>query len=335
MNSYIAKLALLLYLISPLSYADDVKSLKGFTMGNSYKVTWREAAISADRMHQLSTEIDLKLAEINAAMSTWDKQSELSLINQSDKPELPISAELAYVVAEAKRLHQLTHGALDVTLAPLIQLWGFGVSGQITQAPSQTEIDAALERTGTANFNLNNTVLQRDISQLNIDLSSIAKGHGVDVIANLLEQHGITHYLVDIGGELKLKGEKYPGRPWQVGIDKPYAFSHGQMAVITPGNRAVATSGDYRRYFESNGQHFSHILDPNTGKPVNNNIVSVTVLADLCMTADGLATAFMVLPVIDSLQIANNNHIPLMIIKEEHGKLVTHYSNTFEKYINQ
>ncbi|WP_048908454.1 FAD:protein FMN transferase [Shewanella piezotolerans] len=304
-------------------------------MGNTFKVTWVEGNISADRMNELSVKIDSRLEEINKSMSTWDSSSELSIINNSEQlKNINLSSELGEVVAQAIVLNKSTEGALDITVAPLIQLWGFGVSGKIEKAPSDSEIAAVRALTGADKIAIENGKLQRSNKQVTLDLSAIAKGYAVDAIATLLEKNDIDNYLVDIGGELKLKGTKKNNRPWAVGIDKPFAYSTGQIAVISPKNMAVATSGDYRKYFESNGKHYSHIINPLSGRPVQHTVVSATVISETCMKSDGLATAFMILPISKSLEIANNNNLSIMIIEDKFGKLTTHYSNNFKQYLN-
>ncbi|WP_220736018.1 FAD:protein FMN transferase [Shewanella sp. c952] len=314
--------------------ANEIKTLKGFTMGNNFKVTWSEENITADRMNELSNRINNKLKHISQSMSTWNSNSELSKINSgSQLNNIELSPELAKVIDSSLKLNQLTEGALDITVAPLIQLWGFGVSGIIENAPSDSEIETVKKLTGAEKITIKDRKLQRYHKDVSIDLSAIAKGYAVDVIAAILEENNIENYIVDIGGELKLKGNK-SNKPWTVGIDKPFAYSSGQIEVIEPGNKGIATSGNYRKYFESNGKHYSHIINPITGKPVQHTVVSATVISDSCMKSDGLATAFMVLPVNKSLEIANNNNLSIMIIEDKFGKLTTHYSNSFKQYIN-
>ncbi|MCL1092706.1 FAD:protein FMN transferase [Shewanella kaireitica] len=304
-------------------------------MGNTFKVTWTEEKITADRMNKISIDISRKLKAINTSMSTWDANSELSIINKSSQlKNINLSPELASVIQQALVLNKLTEGALDITVAPLIQLWGFGVNGKIVKAPSDTQIAAIKALTGSDKIEVGNGKLQRFSEGVSIDLSSIAKGYAVDAIATLLENNDIKNYIVDIGGELKLKGNKQNNEPWSIGIDKPFAYSSGQIEVITPGDKGIATSGDYRKYFESNGKHYSHIINPTSGKPVQHTVVSATVISDSCMKSDGLATAFMVLPVSKSLEIANNNNLSIMIIEDKFGKLITHHSNNFKQYIN-
>ncbi|GIU22512.1 FAD:protein FMN transferase [Shewanella schlegeliana] len=300
-------------------------------MGNSYSVKWKEETISPNRMHLLSNKINARLEEINKAMSNWDKDSELSLLNNANGNQVAISQELEFVINEAIRINHITQGALDITVDPLISLWGFGESGQTYNVPTSTEITKTLKFVGVDKIDLEDGVLSRSSNKVTINLSSIAKGFAVDAIATILEESNITNYLVDIGGELRINGTNLKNKSWSIGIDKPFAYSSGQAEVITPKNSAVATSGNYRKYFESGGEHYSHIIDPKTGKPVKYKIVSATVITESCMTADGLATAFMVLPAKKSIAIANKHNIPVMLIEDKFGKLITHYSDSFKK----
>ncbi|MGS0725277.1 FAD:protein FMN transferase [Shewanella sp. 0m-11] len=325
---------LTLYLIANICIAEEVKILKGFTMGNSYSVKWKEKTILPNRMHLINNKINTRLEVINKAMSSWDKGSELSLLNNSKSNKVTISKELEFVINEAIRINHITQGALDITVDPLISLWGFGESGQTYNIPTAAKITKTLNFVGVDKIDLEDGVLSRSSNKVTINLSSIAKGFAVDAIANILEENNITNYLVDIGGELRINGTNLNNKSWSVGIDKPFAYSSGQTEVITPKNSAVATSGNYRKYFENGGKHYSHIINPKSGKPVEYKIVSATVITELCMTADGFATAFMVLPARKSLEIANKHNIPVMLIEDNFGKLITHYSESFKKHNN-
>ncbi|MEZ9139665.1 MULTISPECIES: FAD:protein FMN transferase [unclassified Shewanella] len=314
--------------------AQDMRTVHGQTMGNKYKVTWKEDKITAAKMANIRSQIEVRLETVNQSMSTWRQNSEISLINQAPKnTPIKISADFERVIIEAIRIAELTNNTLDVTVGPLVNLWGFGPDGRIQDLPSDQAIIDAKKSIGIQHIQLTNHSLTKSIDGLYIDLSSIAKGYGVDVIAEVMEQNNIHNYLVDIGGELRIKGLSLDNQEWTVGIDKPFAYSSGQMEIITPGNSAVATSGDYRKYFENNGQHFSHLIDPRSGRPVSHTVVSATVIEQYSMTADALATAFMVLSVQESLAIANEHQIPIMLIEDKFGKLITHHSESFKKYI--
>ncbi|WP_394129478.1 FAD:protein FMN transferase [Shewanella maritima] len=299
-------------------------------MGNDYIVTWVDKRNSTELNKQLKQKIDTALEELNQSMSVWREDSEISLINKAQKGTYPISEQMRLVLSESIRINQLTHGRFDITVTPLIDLWGFGPHSSKRQQPTQAQIEQAISRIGMEKFSLNNQLLIKKNSELSINLSAIAKGYGVDVIANTLKNNNIHNFIVDIGGEVTTSGNKL-GEPWVVAVEKPYAVGATSVIKLELNNLAIATSGDYRNYFTQNGQRFSHIIDPKTGYPANNNIVSTTVIADLCMTADALATAFMILPIKESLQLAEIEHIPLMIIEEQFGELMTYQSSAFKQ----
>ena len=339
MNSNILKTIIGLFLFSILVTqvnAQDMRAVHGKTMGNKYKVTWTEEKITPARMADIRAQIETRLEVVNQSMSTWREDSEISQINQTDKnTPITISDDLNRVVTEAISIAKLTDCTLDITVGPLVNLWGFGPDGKVIDPPSNKAIADAQKFIGIRHIQLKNNQLTKSIDGLKIDLSAIAKGFGVDVVAEVMEINGIKNYLVDIGGELRVKGLNAEQQAWKVGIDKPFAYSTGQMEIITPGDSAVATSGDYRKYFENNGHHYSHLIDPRSGRPVSHTVVSATVIAKYSMTADALATAFMVLSVEESLAIANAHNIPIMIIEDKFGELITHHSDNFKKYIKE
>ena len=221
---------------------------------------------------------------------------------------------------EAIRLNGLTLGALDVTVGPLVNLWGFGPEARPDVVPTDEELAARQANTGIHHLSVEGNKLSKDIPNLYVDLSTIAKGWGVDVVADYLQSEGIHNYMVEVGGEMRLKGINREGVPWRIAIEKPTVDERSIQEIIEPGDMAIATSGDYRNYFESNGVRYSHIINPHTGKPIHHKVVSVTVLDKSSMTADGLATGLMVLGEDKGMEIANENNIPVfMIVKTDDG----------------
>ncbi len=307
--------------------------LQGATMGTYYSVKYLlEEGIPTDT--KIQTEIDKRLELVNDQMSTYRKDSELSRFNQHSSTEpVPVSAATIKVIQEALRLHQLSDGALDITLGPLVNLWGFGPNGRADKKPSAEEIAKGRQMTGTEHLLLTDSALVKTNPALYVDLSSIAKGFGVDVIASYLQEIGIDNYLVDIGGELQLKGVNASGQPWRIAIEKPVDGQQSVQEIIAPENMAVATSGDYRNYFEENGLRYSHTIDPKTAKPITHRLVSVTVLDKSCMTADGLATAFMVMGTKKALALANAENIPAFFIEKNDDGFNEIASNAFKPYL--
>ncbi|WP_428033310.1 FAD:protein FMN transferase [Amphritea sp.] len=284
---------LLLTLLSGCSKQPQIVSHQGPTMGTSFTVKWVSADAAVDA--ELPAKIDQLLVDVNNSMSTYQKDSELSRINRMPAGEsVTLSAGLAEVLKKALEISHSSGGAFDVTVGPLVNLWGFGPDGRVIRAPADDEIEQLRQRVGYHYIKLSGKQLNRE-RKVYIDLSAIAKGYGVDKIAELLEDEGITAYLVEVGGELRARGNKPDGSHWKIAIEAPLAGERKVQRIIKVKDVGIATSGDYRNYFEENGIRFSHTIDPATGKPISHKLASVTVLATDCATADGLATAMMVL----------------------------------------
>lgn len=288
--------------------------LQGKTMGTTYnvKIVAKEGAYD---LTLLQADIDQALVEVNNQMSTYQKDSELSLFNASTGNEpVVISEGFRTVLTEAIRLGQMTGGLLDVTVGPIVNLWGFGPDYQPERIPSAAEQLAAREKVGLKHIQLAESGLSKAIPELYIDLSTIAKGWGVDVVADLLEQKGINAYLVEIGGEMRLKGFKANGTLWVIAVEKPISSERSVHQFVVPKDNAVATSGDYRNYIEVDGKRFSHIINPQTAKPIDHKLVSVTVIHPSSMTADGLSTAIMVMGPEKGLAFAQQHDLAVMMI---------------------
>ncbi|WP_394131245.1 FAD:protein FMN transferase [Shewanella maritima] len=334
-NRFVQAVVLLILLMSISACGEQTKlvSLSGNTMGTTYSIK----VVPSERLPQpqlLQAEIDLALEAVNNQMSTYRPNSELTRFNQLNPGQsLPISADTAYVINEAIRLYDVTDGALDVTLGPLINLWGFGEDSKPTKVPTQNKIDIAKTQMGMDGFSLHSGSLKKSHPALKINLSAIAKGFGVDKVANILNKYQVSGYLVEIGGELSVKGVKADGTPWRIAVEKPNSQGARIQQVIEPGTMAVATSGDYRNYFEENGERFSHLIDPRNGYPIKHNLASATVLHPSSMTADAYATAMMVLGTQASLDLAQKQDLPVMLIEKAEQGYEVFYSEAFKPYI--
>lgn len=314
--------------------------LHGKTMGTTYNISYYptssdmgKAAMSED-VHQ---QIKQRLLDVNQVASTYIPDSELSTFNQSqgDEPKV-LSPDLNVLVKESIYLAELTGGALDVTVGPLVNLWGFGPDKVPNKTPSPEQISDARARSGIEKLHLNEGKLSKDTPELYVDLSTIAKGFGVDEIAGVLEQNNIHNYLVEIGGEIRVKGTKAKAEPWRIAIEKPISDAQTVQRILQPGNNGVATSGDYRNFFEREGKRFSHIINPTTGEPINHRLVSVTVLHPSCMLADGLSTSFMVLGQEKAIALANKEGIAALFIEKlPDGKFKETFSDAMQGYINR
>ncbi|AGB81240.1 membrane-associated lipoprotein involved in thiamine biosynthesis [Serratia sp. FGI94] len=312
-------------------------NLDGKTMGTSYSIRY----LPGDDTPSASTiqaEIDKRLELVNDQMSTYRPDSELSRFNRSravDTP-FPVSAATAQVVSEALRINRVTDGALDVTVGPLVNLWGFGPEGRRSQVPDAAELAQRRAWTGIDKLAVQGNALVKHIPELYVDLSSIAKGYGVDVVVNYLQSQQVRNYMVDIGGEVRTRGLNGKEQPWRIAIERPVSGGEQRaQLVIQPGNMAIATSGDYRNYFEQDGVRYSHTIDPRSGRPVEHRLASITVISPTCMTADGLSTGLDVMGPERGMALANLLGIPVyMIVKTDDG-FEERYSEAFKPYMNK
>lgn len=277
-------------------------SLQGQTMGTVYAVRYFAPVEFEPSPEELQQAIDDRLALVNKRMSTYDPESELSRFNASESTDwFAVSVETASVVESALELADSSGGTYDPTVGPLVNLWGFGPGKRRDAPPSEEEIKAAKASTGYCKVDarLDPPALRKDDPGVYVDLSSIAKGHGVDAVAEVLDGLGCSQYLVEIGGEVRSKGTKPGGKPWRIGVEKAAgarsASGRPLQRVVELVDRSMATSGDYRNFFEYEGQRFSHTISPARGKPVSHDLATVTVTADRCRDADAVATALLVM----------------------------------------
>ncbi|WP_127346758.1 FAD:protein FMN transferase [Pseudidiomarina mangrovi] len=317
------------------THAPQQLAISGETMGTTYHVRY----VSANPRHnpeRVKEAVDAVLVQVNAQMSTYDPESELSRFNQRPQTTpVVISRALEQVVRRALEIAEESDGALDVTVGPLVNLWGFGPQARPEQVPSEAELSAIRQRVGYHMLQIDNHQMSKQVPELYVDLSTIAKGYGVDRVALVLEQLEIQNYLVEIGGEMRMKGSKPGDEPWRIAIEKPISTERSVQRVIELGDAAVATSGDYRNYYEHDGVRFSHIIDPHTGKPIQHNLVSVTVITDTCMDADAYATALTVMGPQRALEFAEQKQLAVLLITREVDGFKEHSSSAFAPYLSQ
>jgi thiamine biosynthesis lipoprotein len=274
-----------------------VISLFGRTMGTTYSIKYvppsQKGFVSTD---SIKSNVDELLQNLNQEMSTYRVDSDLSKINKSfDAGWISLPSRLFRVLKAAERVHKVSGGAFDMTVGPLINLWGFGPHGE-RKIPKEAVLSQIKKKVGhrLVELDLEAQRLKKE-NGVYIDLSAIAKGFGVDEVGRLLFSLGIKNYLVEIGGEIKTKGNKL-GLPWRLAIEAPSKEERMIKKIVEVKDIAVATSGNYRNYFKSKGKYFSHTIDPRTGRPVEHRLASVTVFyPDSCMLADAYATALMVM----------------------------------------
>lgn len=316
--------------------------LQGKTMGTTYTVKYIDngEVKNLASAETVKSELDKLLIEVNNQMSTYQNDSEISRFNQLKEANqaVEISKDFAKVVQEAIRLNTVTEGALDVTVGPLVNLWGFGPDKRLNKVPSAEQISERSTYVGIDKIVLkieDTPHLSKSEPNLYLDLSSIAKGFGVDKLAEHLEHIGISNYLVEIGGELRGKGKNLQGLDWRIAIEQP-VMAQGQTAQITVPlhNLAMATSGNYRNYFEDEqGNRLSHIIDPKQLRPVSHNLASITVLAPTTMTADGLSTGLFVLGAEKALEVAEREKLAIFLIIKNGEAFETQMSSEFKKLI--
>jgi FAD:protein FMN transferase len=311
--------------------------LSGRTMGTTYSVKYRPAPDTPSQK-AMQIEVDALLTEINQTMSTYDPESELSRFNRMRTTDwVPASASLHAVLKAALAIGVQSEGAFDITVGSLVNLWGFGPQFHPGLVPLEADIVAARARGGPDKLTLRDTqpAIRKHRPDVFLDLSGIAKGYGVDQVAELMTAHGIEHYMVEIGGEVRVRGLKEQDTPWRIAIEKPLPGERSVQTVLGLSDIALATSGDYRNFFEIAGRRYSHTIDPATGWPVDNHLVSVTVLADTSMRADAWATALQVLGPERGMAIAERLGLPVLFIIEHDGQFEERVSFAFQRYRRQ
>ncbi len=315
---------------------DQIIEIDGDTMGTSYhvKVIQQNRSISEKTLEE---GIDHTLSVIDQKMSTYREDSELSAINQAEVGQwINVSADTLAVLTLAQNISQETHGSFDVTIAPLVNLWGFGPTKVLQEdIPAQSKIRQALSHVGYQHLRIKPGYPQvmKD-TQVMLDFSAIAKGFAVDRVARYLESSGFVNYLVEVGGEIRTGGTKPDGRLWKIAIESPLPLVRRAEKIITLSDVALATSGDYRNFFEQDGKHYSHTIDPVTGKPVTHTLASVTVIDPSCARADALATALMVMGPTKGMQFVETRDIAAFFIVKQGDSFKEDYSFKFGEYLN-
>ncbi|WP_115717494.1 FAD:protein FMN transferase [Gallaecimonas mangrovi] len=323
----------LAFLLSACSPPPSLVKLAGTTMGTQYHVSYYPDANAASPA-SIKAAIDAKLVQVNNQMSHYQADSELSRFNQQTATTpFKVSPATAKVVSEALRIGKLSGGAYDITIGPVVNLWSFGPEKRPEKVPSEAELAKRMAEVGQSKLQVRGQYLVKERGDIQINLSSIAKGYGVDVVAEYLQSLGIKNFVVEIGGEVRSHGHKPKGQPWRIAIERPDAYGQAIQEVITPANMAVATSGDYRNYFEQAGIRYSHLIDARSGRPIQNRLVSVTVIAPRCMTADGFSTAISVLGLEQGLALANKEKLAVFFIVKTDKGFEERYTDTFKPYL--
>ncbi|MCD9149704.1 FAD:protein FMN transferase [Pseudophaeobacter flagellatus] len=295
-------------------------TFSGETMGTTYNIIAvdKTAALSPDVVQDAITQA---LDQVNAQMSNWDPRSEISRFNAAAVTDpIEISPELAKVMRAATEIHRKSEKLFDVTLGPLIEIWGFGARNANSPVPSDATIQAALAMVGQdkiLSLSAAPNSLRKSLPETSVYLAAIAKGYGVDQVAAALQAAGLRDYMVEIGGDLVTAGQNPNGASWRIGIERPDAAAQTIEEILDVSGLGMATSGDYRNYFEQDGIRYSHIIDAVTGRPITHGTASVTVLADSAMMADGWATALLALGQDRGLPIAEAEGLAVLFIARQ------------------
>ena len=300
-------------------------------MGTTYSIK----LVLSERLEEqdkIKGSIDSILVNINQQMSTWIPNSEISVFNNNKTVDyFKVSDDFYYVLDKGKVISEKTNNFFDYTVFPLASLWGFGPNkNKRKNIPSYHEIEEILSYTGIQRIELKYPYIKKDHPSVQVDLNAIAKGYAVDVVHNWLVGQGFTNVFVEIGGEIRCLGVNKAGKPWVVGIDTPSdGLSSGQniFTSISLKNMSLATSGNYRNYYENNGNKINHSINPINGKPVNNNILSVSVKSKSCLDADAWATALMVMSFDEGIEKVNEfKELDALWIMLDNESSLTHFS---------
>ena len=304
-------------------------------MGTTWHVTY--TAPAQDRsIAEIQQGIESILEEVNASMSTYRSDSEISRFNQANVNDwFSVSSGFLEVLQAALAIGEMSDGAYDVTVGPVVNLWGFGPQARIDSVPEQSALTELLSHIGQDKLQLDEPELKiLKTDALSLDFSSIAKGYGVDVVADWLVFLGVKNFLVEVGGEMRLVGLNPKGSSWRIAIEQPDSMIGSVATAINVTGRGVATSGDYRNYFEVEGKRYSHTIDARTGFPINHDLVSVTVVHPSAMVADGWATAFMVMGAQKAMKVALEQHLAVYFIRRIEQNFSSSYSPQFVSYLD-
>jgi len=314
--------------------------LDGFAQGTTYHIVYKQpfslGFILNSNLHDYHEEIDSLLKEFDRSLSVYLPESVISRINNNDK-DVMVDSLFNKVFHKAKSVNELSNGAFDITVGPLVNAWGFGT--ELRAIIDSALIDSLIQFVGMDKVRIEKKRVIKSEPGVKLDVNAIAQGYSVDIVAGFLSKKGIKNYLVEIGGEISSAGTKKKGTPWKVGIDKPYDNNYfpGQdlQVILALEDNCMATSGNYRKFFEKNGVKYSHSINPKTGYPVRHNLLSVTVTAPDCMSADAFATAFMIMGFDKSKKLVNklDGIDAYFIYSDDKGDFCTEFTDGFREII--
>lgn len=321
-------------LISSCTHKISYTTIEGQALGTFYQITYSDS-----QQRNFQSEIDSLLKTFNNSLSAYSKESLLSKVNRNE--EVVVDSLFITSFLRSKEIYKITDGAFDITGAPIFSAWKFGPSdGGERHVPDSAIIDSLLYIVGLDKIWLEGNRVVKSDPRITLNMNSIAKGYSSDVVAQYLEHKGVENYLVEIGGEMRLKGKNREGKDWKVGIDKPIDgnFSSGAnlQTILHLTDKGLATSGNYRQYFIENGVKYGHTIDPRTGYPVIQSLLSATVVADDCMTADAIATALMVMGIEKSKEFLDKHaEIDAYLIYDDNGDFAAYVTSGMQGYVSE
>jgi FAD:protein FMN transferase len=319
-------IVLLIGLLAGLARAEPI-AISGPTQGTTYHIKVANAPAGM-KVDALKSDVEKVLAEIDREMSTWRSDSEVSRFNRAPaRAWFAVSPATAEVVAAAQEISRKTDGSLDVTVGPLVRLWHFGPDAKTKSGvrrfvpPADEAIEEARKLIGYKKLEVraNPPALRKTVAGLEVDLSSIAAGYTIDQLAKLLSERGLKNWVIEIGGEVRAAGRRADGQAWRVAVERPVPGKPQMQMAVPLANAAIATAGDYQKFFDYEGRRYSHIIDPAGGQPIEHALASVTVVAETCMAADGWDTPLLVLGPERGFACAEKNRITALFITRGEG----------------
>ncbi|MBN1956992.1 MAG: FAD:protein FMN transferase [Desulfuromonadales bacterium] len=315
----------------------ETTRLGGATMGTTWSVIL-PAESSSETVAFLTNQLQDRLDQINRLMSTYDPDSELSKFNdQASTAWFPISPETLQVMLLSQEISALSGGAFDVSVGPLVDLWGFGAAPREEQLPTDLELAEALARIGYRNIEVqvDPPAVRKKIPHLRIDLSAVAKGYAVDALAVILRDNNLHDFLVEVGGELQVSGMRDSENPWRIAIEKPLDDSRQVETVFQLSDVALATSGNYRNFYLQDGQRYAHTINPLSGRPILHKLASATVLDPSCARADALATALMVMGEERARNFCETHRVAAYLLIHDNEATGSYMSTAFKKIVDK
>ena len=313
------------------------QQLGGNIFGTTWAATYQHAPddLSAEAV---KTEIESAFELVNLSMNHYDPESVISDFNQLPPGEpLEVDWDFAYVLTAALALGEATGGAYDVSVSALSDLWGFGPDGP-TRLPTLGDIDIALSQVGVSHLEWQPETrsLAKRVPNLKLDFSSLAKGYAVDLAADALDELGLEHYMLEVGGEVRVRGQSPRGGDWRIAVERPDPTARGSVqTALSVSDTGIATSGDYRNFFESEGRRYSHLIDPKSGYPIQHDVVSVTVVHGSAMMADAWATALIVLGSEEAMALAEERRLAVYLLKRSGDRIEALSSASMAQWLDE